>query len=172
MSFINHIADPIMYFVLSCLYWQFIPYILFSPPSVFVCSAKVCEEKLRYAAYNCVAIDTDMSPWEEWSAIQCTFLKIMNSLHLENMPCLATWYTCQSVLSVHNKGMYGYMELTFFYLCHSSIKHDGWWWLHFLSGLKSDFQIWFSYKNPFKLCSKQLLNPMFLPWDILNFLQG
>uniref|UniRef100_A0A8C9SD30 HECT domain containing 3 n=1 Tax=Scleropages formosus TaxID=113540 RepID=A0A8C9SD30_SCLFO len=28
-------------------------------------SAKVCEEKLRYAAYNCVAIDTDMSPWEE-----------------------------------------------------------------------------------------------------------
>ncbi|NWZ78022.1 HECD3 ligase, partial [Poecile atricapillus] len=26
--------------------------------------AKVCEEKLRYAAYNCVAIDTDMSPWE------------------------------------------------------------------------------------------------------------
>lgn len=29
-------------------------------------SAKVCEEKLRYAAYNCVAIDTDMSPWEEW----------------------------------------------------------------------------------------------------------
>ncbi|KAM9469272.1 E3 ubiquitin-protein ligase HECTD3-like [Clarias gariepinus] len=28
-------------------------------------SAKVCEEKLRYAAYNCVAIDTDMNPWEE-----------------------------------------------------------------------------------------------------------
>ncbi|XP_049602736.1 E3 ubiquitin-protein ligase HECTD3 isoform X4 [Syngnathus scovelli] len=28
-------------------------------------SAKVCEEKLRYAAYNCVAIDTDVSPWEE-----------------------------------------------------------------------------------------------------------
>uniref|UniRef100_A0A8C5QDY3 E3 ubiquitin-protein ligase HECTD3 n=1 Tax=Leptobrachium leishanense TaxID=445787 RepID=A0A8C5QDY3_9ANUR len=28
-------------------------------------SAKVCEEKLRYAAYNCVAIDADMSPWEE-----------------------------------------------------------------------------------------------------------
>uniref|UniRef100_A0A4W5K3Y1 HECT domain containing 3 n=1 Tax=Hucho hucho TaxID=62062 RepID=A0A4W5K3Y1_9TELE len=28
-------------------------------------SAKVCEDKLRYAAYNCVAIDTDMSPWEE-----------------------------------------------------------------------------------------------------------
>nr|XP_014426092.1 E3 ubiquitin-protein ligase HECTD3 [Pelodiscus sinensis] len=28
-------------------------------------TAKVCEEKLRYAAYNCVAIDTDMSPWEE-----------------------------------------------------------------------------------------------------------
>ncbi|XP_063075071.1 E3 ubiquitin-protein ligase HECTD3 [Engraulis encrasicolus] len=28
-------------------------------------SAKVCEEKLRYASYNCVAIDTDMSPWEE-----------------------------------------------------------------------------------------------------------
>lgn len=33
------------------------------------CSAKVCEEKLRYAAYNCVAIDTDMSPWEEWSRL-------------------------------------------------------------------------------------------------------
>uniref|UniRef100_A0A8B9J7I2 HECT domain containing 3 n=1 Tax=Astyanax mexicanus TaxID=7994 RepID=A0A8B9J7I2_ASTMX len=32
---------------------------------VCVHSAKVCEEKLRYAAYNCVAIDTDMSPWEE-----------------------------------------------------------------------------------------------------------
>ncbi|XP_069594098.1 E3 ubiquitin-protein ligase HECTD3 [Ranitomeya imitator] len=28
-------------------------------------SAKICEEKLRYAAYNCVAIDTDMSPWED-----------------------------------------------------------------------------------------------------------
>ncbi|XP_046882909.1 E3 ubiquitin-protein ligase HECTD3-like [Hypomesus transpacificus] len=28
-------------------------------------SAKICEEKLRYAAYNCVAIDTDMSPWDE-----------------------------------------------------------------------------------------------------------
>ncbi|KAM9469270.1 E3 ubiquitin-protein ligase HECTD3-like isoform 2-T2 [Clarias gariepinus] len=28
-------------------------------------SAKVCEEKLRYAAYNCVAIDTDMNTWEE-----------------------------------------------------------------------------------------------------------
>ncbi|KAM9322367.1 E3 ubiquitin-protein ligase HECTD3-like [Pholidichthys leucotaenia] len=28
-------------------------------------SAKVYEEKLRYAVYNCVAIDTDMSPWEE-----------------------------------------------------------------------------------------------------------
>ncbi|XP_072366834.1 E3 ubiquitin-protein ligase HECTD3 [Scyliorhinus torazame] len=28
-------------------------------------SAKLCEEKLRYAAYNCVAIDTDMVPWEE-----------------------------------------------------------------------------------------------------------
>uniref|UniRef100_A0A8C0IM63 HECT domain E3 ubiquitin protein ligase 3 n=1 Tax=Chelonoidis abingdonii TaxID=106734 RepID=A0A8C0IM63_CHEAB len=28
-------------------------------------TAKVCEEKLRYAAYNCVAIDMDMSPWEE-----------------------------------------------------------------------------------------------------------
>ncbi|KAM4641143.1 E3 ubiquitin-protein ligase HECTD3 isoform 2-T3 [Discoglossus pictus] len=28
-------------------------------------SAKICEEKLRYAAYNCVAIDTDVSPWEE-----------------------------------------------------------------------------------------------------------
>lgn len=38
-----------------------IPYLF----PVLFCSAKVCEEKLRYAAYNCVAIDTDMSPWEE-----------------------------------------------------------------------------------------------------------
>jgi hypothetical protein len=29
-----------------------------------LCSAKACEEKLRYAAYNCIAIDTDMNPWE------------------------------------------------------------------------------------------------------------
>ncbi|XP_077981106.1 E3 ubiquitin-protein ligase HECTD3-like isoform X2 [Glandiceps talaboti] len=28
-------------------------------------SARVAEEKLRYAAYNCIAIDTDMSPWDE-----------------------------------------------------------------------------------------------------------
>ncbi|XP_068728218.1 E3 ubiquitin-protein ligase HECTD3-like [Montipora capricornis] len=28
-------------------------------------SARVAEEKIRYAAYNCVAIDTDVSPWEE-----------------------------------------------------------------------------------------------------------
>lgn len=28
-------------------------------------SAKVAEEKIRYAAYNCLAIDTDVSPWEE-----------------------------------------------------------------------------------------------------------
>lgn len=28
-------------------------------------SAKVAEEKLRYAAYNCIAIDTDMNPWED-----------------------------------------------------------------------------------------------------------
>ncbi|KAK2156588.1 hypothetical protein LSH36_209g02031 [Paralvinella palmiformis] len=27
-------------------------------------SAKVAEEKLRYASYNCIAIDTDMSPWD------------------------------------------------------------------------------------------------------------
>ncbi|CAH1774452.1 unnamed protein product [Owenia fusiformis] len=27
--------------------------------------AKVAEAKLRYAAYNCVAIDTDMNPWDE-----------------------------------------------------------------------------------------------------------
>ena len=27
-------------------------------------SAKAAEEKLRYAAYNCIAIDTDMNPWE------------------------------------------------------------------------------------------------------------
>lgn len=28
-------------------------------------SAKVAEDKIRYAAYNCLAIDTDVSPWEE-----------------------------------------------------------------------------------------------------------
>lgn len=28
-------------------------------------SAKVAEERIRYAAYNCLAIDTDVSPWEE-----------------------------------------------------------------------------------------------------------
>nr|KAG5697406.1 hypothetical protein BaRGS_008832 [Batillaria attramentaria] len=28
-------------------------------------SAKMAEEKLRYAAYNCIAIDTDMNPWED-----------------------------------------------------------------------------------------------------------
>ena len=28
-------------------------------------SVKIAEEKLRYAAYNCIAIDTDMSPWDE-----------------------------------------------------------------------------------------------------------
>ncbi|NXD51632.1 HECD3 ligase, partial [Corvus moneduloides] len=39
----------------SSLYFFFLPAIP---------RAKVCEEKLRYAAYNCVAIDTDMSPWE------------------------------------------------------------------------------------------------------------
>lgn len=27
-------------------------------------SAKVAEDKLRYAIYNCIAIDTDMSPWD------------------------------------------------------------------------------------------------------------
>ena len=30
-----------------------------------VFSAEIAEEKLRYAAYNCIAIDADMSPWEE-----------------------------------------------------------------------------------------------------------
>ncbi|NWR79369.1 HECD3 ligase, partial [Centropus unirufus] len=43
----------------SCLF--FFPSFLPSPATP---RAKVCEEKLRYAAYNCVAIDTDMSPWE------------------------------------------------------------------------------------------------------------
>ncbi|NXD14182.1 HECD3 ligase, partial [Nothocercus nigrocapillus] len=38
------------------------PCVFFPPPVIL--RAKVCEEKLRYAAYNCVAIDTDMSPWE------------------------------------------------------------------------------------------------------------
>ena len=28
-------------------------------------SASNAEEKLRYAAYNCIAIDADMSPWED-----------------------------------------------------------------------------------------------------------
>jgi len=27
-----------------------------------ICSVKMMEEKLRYAAYNCIAIDTDASP--------------------------------------------------------------------------------------------------------------
>lgn len=29
-------------------------------------SAKLAEEKLQYAAYNCIAIDTDVSPWDDW----------------------------------------------------------------------------------------------------------
>ena len=37
----------------------------FSSFLLFTCSAKVAEEKIRYAAYNCLAIDTDVSPWEE-----------------------------------------------------------------------------------------------------------
>lgn len=38
----------------------------FEIETVFLnCSAKVAEEKIRYAAYNCLAIDTDVSPWEE-----------------------------------------------------------------------------------------------------------
>lgn len=41
------------------------PCLFFFPLPPAIPSAKVCEEKLRYAAYNCVAIDTDMSPWEE-----------------------------------------------------------------------------------------------------------
>ncbi|CAE1286121.1 HECTD3 [Acanthosepion pharaonis] len=28
-------------------------------------SAKLAEEKLQYAAYNCIAIDTDVSPWDD-----------------------------------------------------------------------------------------------------------
>ena len=32
---------------------------------VSVLSVKMAEEKLRYAAYNCIAIDTDMNPWGE-----------------------------------------------------------------------------------------------------------
>lgn len=27
--------------------------------------AKVCEELLRFAVYNCVSIDTDKNPWDE-----------------------------------------------------------------------------------------------------------
>lgn len=55
---------------------------------VLSCSAKVCEEKLRYAAYNCVAIDTDMSPWEEWSPYcftdRCTRHNSVESRYLAN----------------------------------------------------------------------------------------
>lgn len=40
-------------------------FFFFPSPPPAIPRAKVCEEKLRYAAYNCVAIDTDMSPWEE-----------------------------------------------------------------------------------------------------------
>lgn len=29
------------------------------------CSAKKAEEKIRYAIYNCIAIDTDTNAWEE-----------------------------------------------------------------------------------------------------------
>ena len=29
-------------------------------------SAKIAEEKIRYAAYNCMDIDTDMNLWEEY----------------------------------------------------------------------------------------------------------
>ena len=29
------------------------------------CSAKVAEEKIRYATYNCVDIDTDMNVYED-----------------------------------------------------------------------------------------------------------
>lgn len=29
-------------------------------------SGKVAEEKLRYATYNCMDIDTDMNLWEDW----------------------------------------------------------------------------------------------------------
>lgn len=32
-------------------------------PCVF--SAKIAEEKLRYATYNCMDIDTDMNLWED-----------------------------------------------------------------------------------------------------------
>ena len=28
-------------------------------------SVEQATQKMRYAAYNCVAIDTDMSPWDE-----------------------------------------------------------------------------------------------------------
>lgn len=46
--------------------WQLLLlFVFFFPPPSAIPRAKVCEEKLRYAAYNCVAIDTDMSPWEE-----------------------------------------------------------------------------------------------------------
>ena len=44
-------------------------------------SAKITEEKLRYAAYNCVAIDTDMSPWDEWRIYQNPNMSQMWSMH-------------------------------------------------------------------------------------------
>lgn len=75
---------------------------------VLSCSAKVCEEKLRYAAYNCVAIDTDMSPWEEWSL--CCFSK--NTLYFtvewkEILPSLSKYlHNCQLILAVYNKELY------------------------------------------------------------------
>jgi len=39
------------------VFWLPITYAL-----LVICSAKVMEEKLRYAAYNCLAIDMDTSP--------------------------------------------------------------------------------------------------------------
>ena len=54
-----------MKLVLFIVIVYFLPDVSSSPLIVPSLSAKVCEEKLRYAAYNCVAIDTDMSPWEE-----------------------------------------------------------------------------------------------------------
>ena len=32
-------------------------------------SAKIAEEKIRYATYNCMDIDTDMNLWEDWDQL-------------------------------------------------------------------------------------------------------
>ena len=53
---------------------------------LFHCSAKVAEEKLRYAAYNCIAIDTDMSTWDDWCRLsQGSQSFLWNWLHEDSL---------------------------------------------------------------------------------------